>query len=106
MAKRKQLRSNNLRVCCVVTLSPSQVLSTEDQNIRNFRERLLEGFTSVGVLHHFAEPEDVWGQDKFFTRAEWKYAVANDDTTLGYWGWLYHQKNGTGGHQLKGKPNG
>jgi hypothetical protein len=31
---------------------------------------------------------DMWGQDPFHDRKEWKDAVATGDTQLGYWDWL------------------
>lgn len=31
------------------------------------------------------------GQHPFFTRANWREAVANDDTISGYWDWVYNE---------------
>lgn len=35
---------------------------------------------------------DLWGQDTEHTRSDWKFAVTNDDTNLGYWEWVEMQK--------------
>lgn len=32
-----------------------------------------------------------WGQDSCYPRSDWQYEVANNDTNLGYWGWLLQQ---------------
>ena len=29
-------------------------------------------------------------ENKQYPRKDWKYAVANDDTQLGYWDWVIH----------------
>jgi hypothetical protein len=34
------------------------------------------------------DSRDWWGEDKDFPLADWRYAVANDDTRLGYWEWV------------------
>jgi hypothetical protein len=35
---------------------------------------------------------DLWGEDKSYPRADWRYEVGNEDTNLGYWEWVEHQK--------------
>jgi len=32
-----------------------------------------------------------WGSHPQFPREDWKYEVANSDTTLGYWEWVKAQ---------------
>lgn len=32
-----------------------------------------------------------FGEHPMFPREAWQEAVANEDTLLGYWQWLYHQ---------------
>jgi hypothetical protein len=39
------------------------------------------------------QPEDLWGEDKSYPRAEWQAEVANGDTQLGYWEWARHQRD-------------
>lgn len=38
------------------------------------------------------KPENIWSEDPEHPVADWKYEVANDDTRLGYWEWVGHQK--------------
>ena len=38
------------------------------------------------------KPEDVWASDDGYTVEHWQYEVAEDDTRLGYWDWVQHQK--------------
>ena len=32
-----------------------------------------------------------WNEDSKFPVADWQYEVANGDTRLGYWDWVYAQ---------------
>lgn len=37
-------------------------------------------------------PPDVWAEDAEWLRSEWKFAVTQGDTNLGYWDWVSHQR--------------
>ena len=39
---------------------------------------------------------DLRGEDPRFTREDWKYEVANEDTQLGYGEWVEHRIEATG----------
>lgn len=34
---------------------------------------------------------NIWGEEGLFPLDDWRIAVANDDTRLGYWDWVLHQ---------------
>ncbi len=34
----------------------------------------------------------LWGSDEKYPVADWQFEVANDDTRLGYWDWVEHQR--------------
>lgn len=44
-----------------------------------------------GVLIASAVPS-AWTEDKQFPRDDWKYEVANDDTSRGYWDWVKEKR--------------
>ncbi len=44
------------------------------------------------ALRTYRNPDDMWKEDPEFPRKDWQYEVANDDTLLGYWDWVYDQK--------------
>jgi hypothetical protein len=46
------------------------------------------------VVESYPSPDDVWGEDSTWPRDEWKDAVNNNATTLGYWAWVEHEKDG------------
>ncbi|AUT75610.1 hypothetical protein C2L64_45445 [Paraburkholderia hospita] len=35
--------------------------------------------------------DNLWGECEQFPKEDWRYAVANDDTILGYWEWVYNE---------------
>ena len=37
-------------------------------------------------------PDDVWGNDPEFSRADWGYEASQNDTNLGYWEWVAHRR--------------
>ena len=36
--------------------------------------------------------KNTWDEDEEYTRSDWKFAVTNEDTQLGYWDWVEHTK--------------
>lgn len=36
--------------------------------------------------------EDLWDEDPEYPRRDWAYEVQNNDTLLGYWEWVEHQR--------------
>lgn len=36
---------------------------------------------------------DWWDEDPEYPVSDWRYAVNNDDTRLGYWDWVNTRKN-------------
>jgi len=35
--------------------------------------------------------DNLWGECEQFPKEDWRYAVSNDDTILGYWEWVYNE---------------
>jgi len=40
------------------------------------------------------EEQDIWKEDPEWTRNDWHREVRDDNTLLGYWDWVEHQKEG------------
>ena len=41
------------------------------------------------------KPDDVWASDEDYPVEAWQYEVSEDNTRLGYWDWVQHQKDMT-----------
>lgn len=37
------------------------------------------------------QKDDLWNDFDEYPRTDWKYEVANGDTNLGYWEWVFHR---------------
>lgn len=42
------------------------------------------------------KPADIWASDDQYPVEQWQYEVGEDDTRLGYWDWVSHQKEMNG----------
>lgn len=49
----------------------------------------LDNFIEAHIRH---KPEDVWAADENYPVEQWQYEVEEDNTRLGYWEWVEHQK--------------
>lgn len=38
-------------------------------------------------------PEDIWASDDDYPVEDWQYEVSEDNTRLGYWEWVQHQRS-------------
>jgi len=46
------------------------------------------GTTAEDLSNAYAGPNGTWGEHPYYTRADWRQEVENDDTILGYWAWV------------------
>ncbi len=48
----------------------------------------------IKTLHQktYMAPTDHWQDDPEFSFSEWQYEVAQNDTRLGYWQWVEHNR--------------
>jgi hypothetical protein len=65
-----------------VTTSDGTVIEVDlGSDLRLSREQLQEKYEAH---------DSGWGSHPNYTRQDWKYAVANDDSLSGYWEWVYY----------------